>query len=1124
MEQNLTRSDIRFIVACGVTFIVALIIGTHFFYQAFPEATIDFKITREDARDRADDFLQHRGLDIEGYRHSAIFTFDNMSKTFLERELGLEEAMAVIGNPVRLWRWSNRWVKELQKEEFRVEYTTAGELVGFLHAVEEDREGATLEQREARYLAEQFLSHTMAREMANLEFVEAETTKRPNRSDHSFTWKLIDFEISEATYRVRVGIQGDLVSSYSEYLKIPEAWHREYVELRSRNQTAGLVASAFMAFTILAMIVILVTSIRGQDVRWKTVAIFGSIAFTLTFLSQLNSLPLTEYNFDTTETFGSFLTGQLLFGLLGALASGIFIATLTAAAEPVYRRAFANHISLTEQFLPDGIRTKRFLIGTIIGLTLTPLIVAYQTVFYVVADKLGAWSPANIPYSDMVNTHIPWVVVLLVGFMPAVSEEFMSRAFSIPFLQRFIRQRWLVILIPALIWGFAHSGYPQQPFYIRGVEVGLIGILLGWVMIRWGILPVLVWHYTIDAFYTALVLLRSSNDYFVISAAVSAGLMLLPLLAAVLLYLRFHFFVDATSLLNAEDSPALATSKEKPPGDLSPEALLSETAYGEVSYTPLTTRRILVAGAIILVPCATFLLDVEEPFDFVDIDSTPGAAELIAADHLTTIGIDADTFRSVVTPRIGVDGRALKYRMERRGLVGIDTLYRAGELHPARWMVRYFRPLEKEEYHVQLDMADGAVLGVGHLIEEVAPGADLNEDEALAIAVSHLRASGIDPETLDLKEASSEKLEARRDHDFVWQAGEGDDRNLDESYFRISAHVSGDEVTSLKRFVKLPEEWLREREESTTVRAALKWLKIAVIVAICLHLLWLLIRQVRRGEIIWRPLLVLGGVGGIIALSGMVNGLPTAYAGYQTEMQEGLFITSLVVQHAVGLVFIALMLTAAVALATTLYPDCLKKLRLQRAAYFKDAVWIAFLAWIADISSRRFIQLVSEPFAEYGNPPGVTSVAGLGSFLPAWDGISSSLAAAFFYPLMTGVAIYYALRVLKWPSIVIAVIIAFGLVSATADAHSSGEFYLQFARFLITTGVKAAVIIFLLRDNILAYVLFGFWSASLEPSYDMLSQSSSLYQIHGGIWMGLSVVVIAGLWLHSRLHPSTENR
>ena len=1124
MEQNLNRSDVRFLVACGITFVVALFIGTHFFYQAFPEATIDFKITRDDARERAGGFLQHRGLDIEDYRHSAIFTFDNMSKTFLERELGLEEAMAVIGNPVRLWRWSNRWVKELQKEEFQVEYTTEGELVGFLHAVEEDKEGATLEQDGARYLAEQFLVHTMARDISNLEFVEAETTQRPNRSDHSFTWKLADFEISEATYRMQVGIQGDLVSSYSEYLKIPEAWHREYDELRAKNQTAGLVAGAFMTFTILAMIIVLLSSIRGQDVRWKTAAVFGSIAFVLTFLSQLNMLPLTEYNFDTTETFGSFLTEQLLFGLLAALASGLFIATLTAAAEPVYRRGFADHISLTEQFLPDGIRTKRFLIGTVIGLTLTPVIVAYQTVFYVVADRLGAWSPANIPYSDMVNTHIPWVVVLLIGFMPAVREEFISRAFSIPFLQRFIKQRWLVVLIPAVIWGFAHtSGYPQQPFYIRGVEVGLIGILLGWVMIRWGILPVLVWHYTIDAFYTALVLLRSSNDYFVISAAVSAGLMLVPLLVAVLLYLRHRFFIDATSLLNAEDSPALAAPRERPPGDPSPEALLSETAYGEVSYSPLSTKRLLISAVIILISCVTFLVDVEEPFDFVDIGTTPDEAELIAAGHLTDLGIEVSTYRSVVSHDMGVDGRALKYRMERLGLTELDTLYRAGELHAARWTVRYFRPLEKEEYHVQVDMADGDLIGVEHLIEEAAPGADLSEEEALAVALSHLRESGLDPQTLELKEASSEKLEARRDHDFVWQASAGDSRNLDESFFRVRAHVSGDEVTSLDRFVKLPEEWLRDREESTTVRAVLNWLRIAVTVIVVLHLLWVLIRRVRQGDVTWRPLLVLGGVGGVIALLGMANDLPTAYARYQTEMQEGLFITMLAVQHVVSLVFIPLMLAAALALATSLYPDCLKRLHLQRAAYFKDAIWIGLLAWMADLSVRRFLQMAGEPFAEFGNPPGISSIAGLGSFLPAWEGITGSLASAFMFPLMTGIAIYYALRVLKRPSIVVATIIAFGVVSAAADAHNSGEFYLDFTLFLITTSVKAAVIIFLLRDNILAYVLFGFWSASLEPSYNMITQSAPYYQIHGGIWMGISIVLVVGLWLQSRRQPSTAN-
>ena len=470
MERRLDRSDLRLLLACAVLTLVGLAVGARFFYDAFPEATIDFDLTRGEARDKAASFLADRGFDLDGYRQAALFRYDDNAKTFLERELGLEGASAVIGDPVRLWRWSNRWFRERQKEEFRVEHTTAGELVGFRHRIEEEAAGDSLSQPEARELARGFLSEAMGLDMDRLEFVEATTIERPNRVDHAFTWKLAGFEVSGSSYRYRVGVQGGEVGSFTEFLKVPEAWERDYQELRSRNETTGLVAALLLFATWVAMLVRLVSSIRHQDVRWRFALVLGGIAFVLTFLANLNALPVAIYDFDTTGTFGSFLAGGVAQAAAVALGTALLIAFVVAGGEPEYRRWYGDHVRQPKQFLPDGIRTRRFLTGSVIGVAMTALFVAYQSVFYVVAERFGAWSPAQIPYQEMVNTYIPWVVVLLIGFLPAVSEEFTSRAFSIPFLHRILRHRWAAVLISAVIWGFAHAGYPQQPFWIRGLE------------------------------------------------------------------------------------------------------------------------------------------------------------------------------------------------------------------------------------------------------------------------------------------------------------------------------------------------------------------------------------------------------------------------------------------------------------------------------------------------------------------------------------------------------------------------------------------------------------------------------------------------------------------------------
>ena len=1106
MEIKLTRKDLAFIGGCVLVAAVSLAVGVHYFYQAFPEASIDFRVTRDEAKVQAADFLAARGFDLADYRHSAIFRYDNQTKTFLERELGLEGATQVIGDPVQLWRWSNRWVRQLEKEEFQATVTTSGELVSFSHLIEEEAPGASLEEAEARRLAETFLTGELGRDLAALDFVEAQAQERPNRIDYTFSWKLRDFAVGEAHYRFYVRIQGDQIGGFGEYLKIPEAWERDYAELRSLNETTGLVAGTLLILTILAMLVSFFSGVRARDIRWKTAAIFGAIAAVLTLLAELNNLPLTSFSYDTTDTYGSFLTGQLLNSLFAAAAQGILIFFLTAAAEPLYRRYYANQIQIGGQFTPAGLRTKRFLLGTILGLAMTPAFLAYQVLFYITAEQFGAWSPADIPYSEMINTYIPWIMVLLIGFMPAVSEEFISRAFSIPFLHKYLKSRWAAVVIAGLIWGFAHANYPQQPFYIRGIEVGIGGIIVGYIFLRFGILAPLVWHYTIDALYTSLILFRSSNSYFIVSAALSAGLMLLPLAVALVLYLRQRRFADPTPLLNKSAAPAAPEADADEPTAQQPAAPAPTFAY-----TPLSKRRMGWAAAVVVASLGFFALDYEKPLDFVDVHLTQAEAKAKAIEHLKATGADASTYEVVTYYQNQPDAMAIRYMLERDSVAVVNRLYQE-DLLASLWVTRFFRYGEKEEYRVAVHPEDGSLYSINHLLAEEAEGADLEETQAQAIAVDHLRTYGFDVDHLELKESSSEKLPNRRDHRFVFEAAEGDERNVDELRYRVRVNVAGDEPVSIYRYLKVPEDWRRARQESTTLKTALSGLLIVLIAAVVLHGLWLLVRRVRNEGIAWAPLVKIAAIGAALLLLDFLNGLSVVERAYDTRLTLSIFTITQILSFVLGSLGVGLMILAALGLATSLYPDWPARLRAaRRVPEFRDAVvgvgliLIAREAWqhLRGYVESRFI--ASDPSLGFGLP------SALDQYLPFWNSLSDGAMGAIFAPIIAGLVLYYSRVVVKKRLYGVLAGLGVGLIVSGSNAAHFDEFLFELLTFGTSVGFVVAAIVLVLRNNLLAYVLLGFASV-LSAVKGLGALSAPAYQLQAGILLLLALVVVFCLW------------
>jgi membrane protease YdiL (CAAX protease family) len=1113
MEARLVKRDFVFIATCIAVAALCLVVGVHYFYRAFPEASIDFRVTRAQARTSAESFLQDRGFDVSTYRHSAIFRHDERSKTFLERELGLEGATRVIGDPVQLWRWSHRWVRERQQEEYRAEITTSGKLVGFHRQIEEARAGANLAEQAARQLAEEFLETTMQRPLQTLEFVEAQSNKREARTDYDFTWKLVDFSPAQSSYRLRVSVQGDQIGGFDEFLHVPEAWQRDFDEVRSHNQATGMVASFFLMLTLLAMVVAFFSGVRARDIRWKTATTFAAIAAALTLLSELNNLPLSAHRYDTTDTVLSFYASQFFAALVAALGQGLFIFLLTAAAEPLYRRYYPQQISLSAQFLAAGLRSKRFLLGSVLGLTMTAFFFAYQTLFYIVAEHFGAWSPAQIPYSEMVNTYIPWIVVLLIGFMPAVSEEFMSRAFSIPFLQRYLKSPVAAVVVSAIIWGFAHAGYPQQPFYIRGLEVGIAGILIGFIFLRWGLLAPLVWHYTVDALYTALILLRSSNSYFVASAAISAGLVLLPLAAAIALYLRHGRFSDPQPLLNGNEmadppaqqpSPSAATSAPTPPLSMPNSSVVPPT---------WSSRRRALTALVCSAGLLVFAVDLQRPLYFVDYAISADQAKTLAENHLRAQGIDPSNYHRVTVQKQQANHEAIRYSTERDQLAHINHLYRH-DLSASLWGVRFFRYGEKEEYLVAIDPQDGSVYTQRHTLAESAAGAQLDEKDARALAIAALLEYGMDPQNFFMAEASSTERPARTDHHFVFQARDGDRRNLEQLYYRIRIDVAGDEVVGFYRHLKVPEAWTRTRSEDSYFKKACGGLLATALLALTLHALWLLVRFVRRDAIHWRSAHPWAVAVALLAFLSYGNNFATLTMQYNTQLSLYVFFIMQMLMAAFALLGILLFYYASYGLITGAFAHW--RVHLQAAmgrATFADALLRALLFTVAAASISHLLDIARITFISSDPSPRLSLPRELDSLLPFFAGLTQALFAALLAPIVLATLVYYYNRHLNGNrrSALYAALV-FCVLVAGASAHGAGEFAFALCANLATAATFVALCYYFLHPHLLAYTLAIFMSTAGRRAWGLLSLEADLYTLHGIALLLAAILCILYLW------------
>jgi membrane protease YdiL (CAAX protease family) len=1111
MSNTLTSADRRVITIAIVVAGISLAVGVKYFSHAFPEAAIEFRVNRDDSTPLATKFLADRGWSASGYRHAAVFDFDDEAKVYLERTQGLTRMNTLTRGPIRLWRWSHRWFKPQQKEEFRVDVTPAGQVVGFGRELPESAPGANLDSAAARALAEKFLVEVMRRDLAGLEFVDSVSEKRPARTDFSFTWKQKDVDLGDGSLRLEVGVDGDQVASYREFVKVPEGWTRDYQKLRSRNTAATVVDEVPWILLCIAGLALLIQRLRKRDVPIYLSLSFALVTALLYFLGQLNMFSQAEFGYHTTDSYSSFVSGYVVENLLVALALGAFIFLLVASTEPVYREAYPRSLSIRRYFSWQGLRTRSFFLANVVGIALTFFFFAYQTVFYLAADKLGAWAPAEVPFSELLNTRFPWVMVLFVGFFPAVSEEIQFRAFAIPFLRKFLKSRPVAIVLAAFIWGFLHSAYPNQPFFIRGLEVGFGGVIIGLIMLRFGILATLIWHYSVDALYTAFLLLRSPNHYLMLSGGVAAGIMLIPLIVALAAYLKTGTFAEEDTLLNAAET--------------APEPLPEKAAAAEtpLAYQPLTQSRLILAGGLAVIFAALAFVPVYRFGKGIVLHETPQDALRITDNFLRQRKIDPATYRHVVWINDNVDASALHYLAERKSLEQADQIYRQAT-RLALWEVRYYRPLQKEEYQVFVDPVSGELFGFHHVLEENAPGASLSPEQARGLAEQAVREHGYRLEDFELQSSDATKRKAREDYTIVWQAKPGDPRNVGDAHYRLAVDIAGDQVVGFSRSFKLPEEWERAQEGNNVVNNILLGVSILTILTLVAAGLIVFVNLVRSGQMLWKRSAKFGVLLAVLGLLASLNSLPLTYRTYLTSMP--LTVWKLMV--AVGVIVVPLVeglfAWLLIGSAASLYPDAWKLFSgAARRVWRRDALVALVMSLAAGAGLARVDALLTRVFHAYAPIKDELFPMTFSTPWPAAGLFLSSLTRSLMYAALVGLAIFIIRagwrRRAWWLWVGLALVLA---SLGPTHAHSLAAFGVGWVMDFLPLLVAAVVVGFFLRDNILAYLMVLFCTQVAEPLVDLFAQQNLFFLQNGVALALLAGAVLVWMFWSSRGVEVTE--
>jgi hypothetical protein len=903
-----------FWIACALLSALATAAASRHFASAFPLLSIDLRMDRGQALERARALAATHRLGPAGFRQAATFGGDEEVQTYVELEAGGKEAFARLIREGRYapYTWRVRHFRQHDPNETWIRFTPAGVAYGFVERLPEAAPGPHLAPADARIVAERGAAswHVRLSEYALVE--QAQEEKPGRRVDHTLVYERPD-RLGEGRFRVRLVVAGDRLVEVTPFVRVPEAFGRRYQQMRSANEAIGFGSGIAMLvlYGVGGIVIGLFVLLRQRWVLWRPAMTWGLIVAGLQVLATLNEWPLAWLRYDTALSTTTFLVQQGTNVTAGAVAMAVVFTLSFMAAESLSRRAFPQHPQLWRVWAPAAGASRAVLGRTLGAYLLVAVFFAYEVALYFVASRwLGWWTPSDaLVHPDVLATYMPWLSAIAPSVQAGFWEECLFRAVPLAGAaligDRLGQRRAFIVaamIVQAVVFGAGHAPYPNQPAYARPVELILPSLLFGALYLRFGLLPAIVLHIAFDIVWFALPLFVSRAPGILIDRSLVVMLALVPLW--IVLWRRWQagrWTELPPDLLNGAWHP-------EPRGE-TPQAIRSPRPAGGPS------RRVApilfgagVAGILVSAALAT-----RHAQDVRPLRVSREAATARASDALRSREVALHSPWRVLPSVDAAPNETHEFVKTTAGNAAYLRLL--GTYLPApRWRVRAARfegdiAARAEEWTVVVE-GDGRVSRVRHTLPETAAGAALTEEQArtLARSTAHTRFA-LDPRRLREVSVAPSRLPARTD----WLVTFADTSRPapPQGELRVGVAIAGDEVADAWRFVHVPETWQRDIRDRRTLAGVVNAAGIALLGGLVLGFAALTLVAWSRGQAPGRgPVYLFLLLAGARTLE-FANGWPARLAGFSTAQPFQLQ----AVQLAVGLLVGATLVPAVLALA-----------------------------------------------------------------------------------------------------------------------------------------------------------------------------------------------------------------